>query len=395
MLLNFKTFIYVLFVCASLISFLQDNIAWGNQPIGWCTSMNPHVDADSLKIYEFNPEPIGKGATSSIYQGSVRLPDGTIQKVAFKSTLAALQGKLEANEKLLKPILKSADARHFNKIFGSNLKCTVNTGVKGESIQIERVVVLNLAQGSTNSLIPNLKLDPQEALKNPKEFERKLGIIEKFAQNGGQTLDALKKHDLIHSDIKPENILYSNQGGKGISEITANDIEFELADYDFMVKKGSHVNGITKEFASPEVNISSIATHEQDIYSYSSSVYNMMAGESPIQSARNNSKFYESHMTEKVHGQVTSKVNEYFDQYSELKAKNPELYQRVHRLQNVVETGMNHSPAERTKIYEVLNQPVSDFKIQNQIKGTASLINSEIPLKDTDCEQVLEEIGTM
>jgi serine/threonine protein kinase len=250
------------------------------------------------------------------------------------------------------------------------------------------VVVLNLAQGSTNSLIPNLKLDPQEALKNPKEFERKLGIIEKFAQNGGQTLDALKKHDLIHSDIKPENILYSTQSGKGISEITANDIEFELADYDFMVKKGSHINGMTKDFASPEVNMSSIATHEQDIYSYSSSIYNMMAGESPLQSARHNSKFYESHMTEKVHGQVTSKVNEYFDQYAELKVKNPELYQRVHRLQNVVETGMNHSPNERTKIYEVLQKPVSDIKMQNQI-------NSEIPLKDTDCEQVLEEIGTM
>lgn len=296
--------------------------------IGWCESMSPFVDEAAIPIYTISANVIGAGGTSKVYAASVKWTDGSRKKMAFKSVHPSLANSLESKEKLLQPIFKSSASNYFNKIHSSNYKCFAKTD--SGNLMLNHVVMVDLASGAADKLIPHLKLSADEAMKDPKNFERKLAILEKFSEQNKMILSTLKENGLVHSDIRPENIFFTtNNDIKDLSKITAKDLNFQLGDYDTLVKQNSHLVGKTSVYLSPETFRTNISKHEQDIYAASSSLFDMMTGNPPVDYA----KQFDKKIPHEVrslddHQKVGKYVGEYFDQFSDLKNTNPDLYRR-------------------------------------------------------------------
>lgn len=358
--------------------FLTISHTYAGQPsIGWCTSMSPFVDDDAIPIYHISDKAIGHGSRP-VYAASVKGPDGNIKKLAFKSVHPDLANALEAKEKLLQPIFKSSSSSYFNKIHGSNFKCFAKTSTG--SMQLDHVVMTDLASGSAEKLISHIKLDPKEALTDPKNFDRKLAIYEKYAEQNLIILDILKKNGLVHSDIKPDNIFFTTSDSNiDLAKISAQDLEFQIGDYDTLVKKDSHLIGKTSPYLSPETFLLNIAKHEQDIYASSASLFDMMTGKPPVDFARETDKSIPNKVQSiEDHEKVRKSVDNYFEKFSSLNKSNPDFYKRIQNLHNIIVTGTSYDPAKR-------------FDIMKQSK-TAKTHRKLPEINMTDCGADLQKL---
>lgn len=93
----------------------------------------------------------------------------------------------------------------------------------------------------------------------------------------GRGLDYLHEHNIIHQDIKPENILVSKNNEVKI-------IDFGLARYNRLIAfiRNRFIDG-TPTYMSPEQIRKRHTDKRTDIYSYGITVYEMLTGKVPYQ----------------------------------------------------------------------------------------------------------------
>lgn len=95
----------------------------------------------------------------------------------------------------------------------------------------------------------------------------------------------MHNYEVIHSDIKPANILMNGS--------TAKVLDFDLSNVlDEQVHSGfdyANIDGQTKEYASPEQLVSGTATKKSDIFSLGKVLFEMLTGNKLLNSQHNES----------------------------------------------------------------------------------------------------------
>lgn len=95
------------------------------------------------------------------------------------------------------------------------------------------------------------------------------GLI-RFMRDTAQGLDYLHTHDIVHQDIKPENILIDD------------DDNYVLTDFGISNQSNEkNMNG-TPAYMGPERYSSNVSTPESDIWSYGATVFEMITGDVPF-----------------------------------------------------------------------------------------------------------------
>jgi serine/threonine-protein kinase len=100
-----------------------------------------------------------------------------------------------------------------------------------------------------------------------------------YAIEIGRGLQAAHEHEIVHRDIKPQNVLLSAEGG---AKITDFGIARTLSE------KGLTMNGRvlgTTDYVSPEQALGQQVTRQSDIYSLGVVLYEMLTGEVPFTAA--------------------------------------------------------------------------------------------------------------
>ena len=103
-----------------------------------------------------------------------------------------------------------------------------------------------------------------------------LGFLKEFISELNKTLKLIHEHDLIHKDLKPENII-----------ITEPDNNIVLIDFGISTDLGGKTvvltqTGKTPFYAAPETN-QGVYTIESDYYAFGIMIYELFAGVTPFQ----------------------------------------------------------------------------------------------------------------
>lgn len=86
----------------------------------------------------------------------------------------------------------------------------------------------------------------------------------------------MHSYSVIHSDIKPDNILMNSQDIVKILDFDLSNVQNEQINstYDY-----DNVDGQTKEYASPEQLVSGVATKQSDVFALGKVLYEMLTGQ--------------------------------------------------------------------------------------------------------------------
>jgi CheY-like chemotaxis protein/predicted Ser/Thr protein kinase len=154
------------------------------------------------------------------------------------------------------------------------------------------------------------------------------------------TLDFVCKKNIIHRDIKPDNILIND---KGILKI----VDFGVAktiDLDYKGGKEGKVVG-TPFYISPDSIAGGPVDHRSDIYSLGASFYHAFTGYPPF-SGKDIKEIIFKHLNSKI---------------PPLREKNPNVPES---LSNIIEKMMTKDPAKRYQNYNELNIDLTLFRSQ-------------------------------
>jgi len=95
-------------------------------------------------------------------------------------------------------------------------------------------------------------------------------------------LSAIHENGIVHSDIKPANILRFGEKRSGISVVVLKLTDFGMAKVSFAISGAApKPSGLTPEYMSPE-QLDHSHTEAGDIYSMGATLYYMITGEKPI-----------------------------------------------------------------------------------------------------------------
>jgi CheY-like chemotaxis protein/predicted Ser/Thr protein kinase len=153
-----------------------------------------------------------------------------------------------------------------------------------------------------------------------------------------QTLDFVCKKNIIHRDIKPDNIIIND---KGILKI----VDFGVAktiDLDYKGGKEGKVVG-TPFYISPDSIAGGPVDHRSDIYSLGASFYHAFTGYPPF-SGKDIKEIILKHLNSKI---------------SPMREKNPKVPES---LSNIIEKMMAKDPAKRYQDYQELNIDLKLFR---------------------------------
>ena len=176
-----------------------------------------------------------------------------------------------------------------------------------------------------------------ELLKNVGHFPWDIGLY--ILQQIAAGVQAIHLHNLVHQDIKPENIFISDQG-----EVKLGDLGFSIS----LAEKEKPVQG-TPAYLPPEVILSSEMDFRSDLYSLGLVGYEIVIGENPF--AADDMQTIFSRIVNlqplKVHG-VRPEVP-------------PDFSEIVSKL-------MKHDPCERFQSAQELLQKLEEVKASRGVK---------------------------
>jgi serine/threonine protein kinase len=226
-----------------------------------------------------------------VYGGTIKTTDGQIEQIALKS-FSSYQQAQDAYRQvgMLRPVFESEAGARFNRVVVAGVDCKAPKG-SSNRLNLPNAILMERATGASHQL-QDLNLTVEEAALDSREFRRKIKVIKKFRDQNLEALNALKKHGLVHSDIKPSNILYKLVPGTNPAKLTEDQIEFQIADYDGVVHNGQRIKVSTHEYRSPETlevkeiagkkAVLNMASNEQDLYALGNSVFELVSGDHPI-----------------------------------------------------------------------------------------------------------------
>ena len=198
-------------------------------------------------------EPLGQGGMGSVYRAKHRIL-GKI--VAIKTLHLGLSSNNAAQKRFFSEAKHAASLEHPH-----NVK-VFDFGCEDDGLAF---IVMELVRG-----------EPLSRLKFPLETNRALTII-------GQMCGALAeahKLDLVHRDLKPDNVMISEVDGKVFARVVDYGIA-KLASSDTGVTQTGAVVG-TPEYISPEQADGRKVDARSDIYSLGCMLYELVTGQPPF-----------------------------------------------------------------------------------------------------------------
>jgi streptogramin lyase len=100
----------------------------------------------------------------------------------------------------------------------------------------------------------------------------------------GEALDAAHAHGLVHRDVKPANVLVTEEGGEEHGYLADFGLA-RTADLDAVPGTGAHLSG-TVDYTAPEQIAAEQADSRADVYSLACVLYECLAGEPPFKRPR-------------------------------------------------------------------------------------------------------------
>ena len=100
----------------------------------------------------------------------------------------------------------------------------------------------------------------------------------------GEALDAAHAHGLVHRDVKPANVLVTEEGGEEHCYLADFGLA-RTADLEAGAGTGAHLSG-TVDYTAPEQIAAEPADQRADVYSLGCVLYECLAGEPPFKRPR-------------------------------------------------------------------------------------------------------------
>jgi signal transduction histidine kinase/serine/threonine protein kinase len=150
------------------------------------------------------------------------------------------------------------DMHHITKIEHPNLSHVVDFGHVGDHVYF----ISEYFEGKT--------------LAHFKFTKSRLNLIYDVVVQICYALDALHKQDILHKDLKLENVLYKMEG----KQITVNLIDYGFSKVD-PERESQHVSG-TLPYIAPELFLGKAASNRSDFYSLGVLLYRLCTGSFPF-----------------------------------------------------------------------------------------------------------------
>ena len=198
-------------------------------------------------------EKIGSGGMAEVY---LAYDEFLQREVAFKVLDRKYAENREAIERFRREARNAASLRHPN---------IVATHDRGETENGTYYIVMEYLEGGTlEDLIGGAgPLPPREAAEIAAEI--------------ADALTVAHENDVIHRDIKPQNILLSSTGEAKVADFGIA----RAASATTMTQAGSILG--TVHYISPEQALGELATPKSDLYSLGVVLYEMLTGELPYE----------------------------------------------------------------------------------------------------------------
>jgi len=218
------------------------------------TTRNISIEGQEIGKYTIVKR-IGKGGMGEVYLAKHKTL-GT-----YRALKVLPKEILEENSKFLERFLREAklasEIRHPNVVGVMDVETDSSAGVP--------YIVMEYIDGGSlrNSLITNKKLSEEQAVV----------VVEAVAS----ALRAAEEHNIVHRDIKPDNIMFTKQGEVKLADlgIAKND------DKDSELTKTNMMIG-TPAYLSPEQAQNAKGVDGRaDIYSLGATYYEMLTGQHP------------------------------------------------------------------------------------------------------------------
>jgi serine/threonine-protein kinase len=202
---------------------------------------------------------IGRGGMGVVYLATdLRLE----RKVALKLVAPQLAGDAHFRERFLREsrLAASLDHSHIVPVYGA-----------GET-DGQLWIAMRYVQGT------DLKTLLEE--EGPLQPARAVALCSHI----GEALDAAHEHGLVHRDVKPANVLVTQEGGEEHCYLADFGLA-RTADLEAGAGTGAHLSG-SVDYTAPEQITAEPADQRSDVYSLGCVLFECMAGEPPFKRPR-------------------------------------------------------------------------------------------------------------
>jgi len=230
-------------------------LATGPPPATTPPATNPPAAAGQRQIGKYLVKgELGRGGMGAVYLAE---QPGLGREVAIKELILSPAADPTALMRFLQEAQVMARTSHPNLVQVHDL----------EQIGDANYIVLEFVRGST--LRDRLNQGP---IPMPQTFAVMHGVL--------QALDYAHKHAIVHRDMKPENVLLSDEGNVKVADFGIARLTDDSGLGSTATKTGTTVG--TPQYMSPEQVASSKVDGRSDLYSAGIMFYELVAGQPPF-----------------------------------------------------------------------------------------------------------------
>jgi len=216
---------------------------------------NPPLGAGTRQIGKYTVKgELGRGGMGAVYLAE---QPGLGREVAIKELILSPAADPTALMRFLQEAQVMARTSHPNLVQVHDL----------EQIGDANYIVLEFVRG--RSLRDRLNQGPMPL---PQVFAVMHGVL--------QALDYAHKHAIVHRDMKPENVLLSDEGNVKVADFGIARLTDDSGAGSTATKTGTTVG--TPQYMSPEQVASSKVDGRSDLYSAGIMLYELVAGQPPF-----------------------------------------------------------------------------------------------------------------
>ncbi len=208
--------------------------------------------------------PLGSGAMANVLLGERSGPRGFSRAVAIKR----LHTELARDEDTVSMFID--EARISSRMSHENIAQVVDFGEADDSYFIAMEYVEGSSLHDLLGRCPGRKLDPPVAAHVVAKICAALDHAHRLAGDDGSPLE------VVHRDVKPSNVLISNEGRIKLIDFGVAKAAQRLHQTVGMVLKGSYA------YMSPEQASNDPIDHRSDIFAAGTVLYELLVGENPF-----------------------------------------------------------------------------------------------------------------
>jgi len=269
---------------------------------------------------------IGKGGMATVYLAYEEKLD---RKVALKVLLKSHAEKETFTTRFLKEAKTAANLHH------TNIVSIYDVGETGKDIYYFTMEYLPV---SLFDKLKSGKLEPKKAL----------GITKDIAK----ALSYAHKKGFIHRDIKPDNILFRNDGTPILVDF---GIARAIKSVSKLTETGTSIG--TPEYMSPEQGLGENIDERTDIYSLGAVLYKMLSGQPPYK-AKNKIGVIIKHIHDPV-PELPEELEYYQPLINKMMAKNP--INRPANIDQVIELLDVFIEEQKTVLFDTKDRVATDL----------------------------------